>query len=71
MIQTLYELVNHLFPDALEVWDKWDYRISAPLSLDDAPFVQVTLVNANKTSMMLRLPLSQSKLPVNVARYDL
>ena len=54
---TLMALLEVKYPQVLEVWDRWDYKVLGPLSLDDAPQVVVILKNKNGTQVGLVLPV--------------
>lgn len=50
---TLFDLLKEQFPKAVEVWDREDYQIHAPLSLDDPPEIHVKLINKGKRLAMV------------------
>ena len=61
MIQTVYELIEAAYPEVVKLWDRYDYKIHAPVSLDDAPTIQITLKNRNKSQVMLQIPLQKQR----------
>ena len=52
--QTLVSLIPH---EILTRWDIWDYWVSGPLSLDDAPEISVQLINENGKRIRLSVKL--------------
>ena len=57
MATTLLALLEEKYPHAIKVWDRWNYRISSPISLDDRPLVQVTLENKSGMCMIVSFDL--------------
>ncbi len=54
MKNSIYELI----PDEIrQQWDEEDYKILGPESLEDAPIVQVVLINKNETEIVVDLPI--------------
>jgi len=54
---TVLEALERRYPHTVANWDKWDYRISSPVSLDDHAIVQVTLINKLGQERHFTLPL--------------
>jgi len=59
MNATLWEAIEEAYPEVAKHWDGHDYRVHAPLSLDDAPVVHVHLKNKNKSEVVLKLSVGQ------------
>jgi len=45
-MQTLYQVLQKQHPRSVELWDKHDYTVYAPVSLDDLAVIVVHLRNA-------------------------
>lgn len=55
MIKSVADYLHTHHRNEIEAWDKWDYRIWSPLSLDDLAFVEVQLINRNKTKQSITI----------------
>lgn len=51
--------IERRYPEAVKNWDKWDYKIVAPVSLDDVPAITVILKNKNGMFVALELPVEK------------
>lgn len=58
MIKSLENILHERRPVAMRQWDKWDYRVVGPVSLDDSAVVRVELLNQDGTKQSIFLPLS-------------
>ena len=45
--KTVLQVLAKKYPVAAKNWDNWNYKIHAPMSLDDSPHIEVILVNKN------------------------
>lgn len=57
---SLWSLLESQIPEKLRMWDQWDYKILAPLSLDDRAVVTVVLQNKNGFMFSVELLLNQT-----------
>jgi len=56
-VPTLLDLLKEKYPDTMILWDRWDYTVLSPVSLDDAPIVQVVLKNKSGKFFSWQIPL--------------
>lgn len=61
MEKHLPETILRMIPSAtLNEWDRWDYRIVSPASVDDEPFVYVFLKNKDGSNIQIKLPMGRA-----------
>lgn len=61
--KTVLQVLEKKYPEAVSNWDHWNYRINAPMSLDDSPHIQVILINKNSSGYVgCRLDLEELNL---------
>jgi hypothetical protein len=57
---TVGDVLRKKYPDETDRWDKWDYKIIAPVSLDDNAYIDVVLLAKNGDQWTCRLDLESA-----------
>ena len=59
MNTTVKDLLARLYPNILNKWDRWDYKIYGPLSFEDNAEVSVLLFNQDRSYQTIQLQLAK------------
>jgi hypothetical protein len=48
-MRTLWEVLNEKHKEVVEKWDRWNYNIYGPLSLNDLAEIKIWLINEDES----------------------
>jgi len=54
-MRKLLDELERLYPEDVKRWDRFDYKVWSPISLDDTPAVCIVLKNKDKTEVSFNL----------------